>query len=304
MFFVISGYCIAERCTREYCTSGTVMSFLVDRLLRIYPPYWAALIFALLLNVAGAVAHHPSIAMNQTLPAGLHGWLSAFGAVELWFGHESYLLVAWTLSFEIGFYLIAACCLGLALLAKRPWAGWMLGAALFVIALSSKIAWLPLLELWPNFALGSLVWLLVRLIPRLGMRLTLGLVLFTGLGLITWKAMPYANYTQLLMTGYALLLLLLQPWDTWLAESAPLRWLGWIGTFSYSLYLVHAPLVGKFRNLLGRRWPVADPHSLWVPTFACGIAIFTAWCFYNLVERRTEIFRRKYLSHSGAPNLS
>ena len=298
VFFVISGYCIAERCTREFREGGTVRGFLVDRLLRIYPPYWAALIFALLLNLAGAWAHGQTFSPGNPLPDGVFAWLRAFGAVEYWFGPSSYLLVAWTLSFELGFYLIAAACLGLSLRTRRAWAGWALGVILLVIGLSPARAVLPLLTLWPNFALGAMVWLLLRFLPQIPARLALGLLCFGAIACLSWKFLPGDHFTLGLMALFAALLLVLQPWDARLADAPWLRWLGWIGTFSYSLYLVHAPIVGKFRNLLGRRWPSSDPKSLWVPLIACGLAIVVAWCFYQVVERRTEKWRREYLGRS------
>ncbi|MDI1320104.1 MAG: hypothetical protein PSW75_07920, partial [bacterium] len=99
----------------------------------------------------------------------------------------------------------------------------------------------------------------------------------------------------------ASLLLVLQPLDVRITTAPWLRWLGWTGTFSYSLYLIHAPVVGKFRNLLARWWPPDDPRSLWVPVAACGLAIFASWCFYQVVEQRTEKWRRAYLARPAAP---
>ncbi len=259
MFFVISGYCIAERCTREYAVTGSVRGFLTDRLLRIYPPYWAALAFAILLNVAGAVVRDQAFVPGNPWPAGALGWLRAFGAVEFWSGDSGYLLVAWTLSFELGFYLLAAACLGLALRTRRVWAGWVSrgGGPMLAVGLSPWGSALPLLTLWPNFALGAIVWWLRRHLPHAPARLAVGLPLLAVLAFFVWKFLPDDNLTLVLMVAYAALLLVLRPWDAQIADAAWLRWLGWMGIFSYSLYLVHAPIVGKFRNLLGRRWAAA-----------------------------------------------
>lgn len=303
VFFVISGYCIAERCAREYRTGGTVRVFFEDRLLRIYPPYWAALLFLVGLNLAGALVAGAAFVPGNPLPAGGVGWLQAFMAVEHWAGRPGYLLVAWTISFEIGFYALAALGLALALRTQRPWTGWALGLGLLVVGLTPAASLLPLLTLWPHFALGGIVWLLLRLIPVAGARLALGAGIFALVALVAWIFPSGRSPTLLFVLTCALLLLALQPLDARIAAAPWLRWLGWTGTFSYSLYLIHAPVVGKFRNLLARWCPPDDPRSLWVPAAACGLAVLASWLFYKLIEQRVEKWRRKYLARP-VPNLS
>jgi len=293
IFFVISGYCIAERTAREFRLRGSVRLFFTDRLLRIFPPYWAALAFTLILNLLAqrfnATADNPS-------PG---GWLDAIASVsasELWWGRPSYLLVAWTLSYEIGFYLIAALCLGCALTLNRAWPGYLLASVLFVAAFFPSITnRVPLLQLWPHFALGGLVWLLVQHVPHYRPRLWRGTLLLGLVAAYAWWHAPAVDTTLLFVAGCAWLLLLLQPADDRMFRSPALRWLGWIGTFSYSLYLVHAPIVSKFRNLFSRHWQPMDPGAVWVPVAACGLAVAVAWLFYQQVELRTEAWRKSFL---------
>jgi len=295
LFFVISGYCIAERCAREYRARGTVRSFLADRLLRIYPPYWVALLGVILLNVAATLVNDAAFKPGNPLPDGGQGWLLAFGALEYWARVPDYLLVAWTLSFEVGFYFLAALCLGLASGTRRPWAGWALGGLLVVAGLSPVRMLLPLLALWPQFALGGIVWLLLHAVPSTGARLGVASGLFSIVAVAGWHLAPGGGFSLVFVCGCAFLLLVLYPLDRRIAAAPALRWLGWCGTFSYSLYLLHAPIVGKFRNLLGRRWPADEPSSLWVPAVGCGLAVLVSWGFFQLIERRTERWRRTYL---------
>lgn len=303
LFFVISGYCIAERTAREYLGGGSVRRFTLDRLLRIYPPYWAALVFALAVNVTAAFFNGGQAAgLDSPWPGGWGEWLKSTLALEHWFGQPSYLLVAWTLAYEIGFYLLTALCLGLALGTKRPWTGYALGGVLFVAGLVPAIgSRVPLLALWPHFALGSLVWLLFRQLPQVSRRIVWGSTLLAVLALVTWTLPAEPRFTLWFVTACAWLLLLLQPFDARLAALPALRWLGWIGTFSYSLYLIHAPVVGKFRNLLSRWWQPGDPGALWVCVAAGGLAIMASWGFYRLVELRTERWRRAYSRHRVTP---
>lgn len=54
LFFVISGYCIAANIYRLSFQPVNAWEFLRDRLLRIYPVYWAACLAAILLNALSA----------------------------------------------------------------------------------------------------------------------------------------------------------------------------------------------------------------------------------------------------------
>ncbi len=127
------------------------------------------------------------------------------------------------------------------------------------------------------------------------------------LGLVAafaWWHAPAADPKLLFVTACAWVLLLLQPVDDRLVLSPALRWLGWVGTFSYSLYLVHAPIVSKFRNLLSRHWQPADPGAVWVPVAACGLAVAGAWLFYQLAELRTEAWRKNFLGRRPSPAVT
>lgn len=300
VFFVVSGYCIAERLAREYQGDRSVRRFVLDRLLRIYPPYWAALAFAFALALLAGVFNGGRSAFE----GGAGQWLAAIFAAEHWLALPGYLLVAWTLSFEIGFYLLAALCLAVALQTKRPWAGGALAVVFCAAGLTPAIASrLPLLSLWPHFALGSLVWLLLRQ-PSVTRRLLWGALLLGALAVFA-RTMPDNHGRPLLfVTGCAGLLLVLRPFDARLAAAPALRWVAWAGTISYSLYLIHAPVVGKFRNALARRWPPGEPGALWIPLAACALAVAISWVFYHLVELRTEQWRKNCLRQPRLPELS
>jgi peptidoglycan/LPS O-acetylase OafA/YrhL len=56
-----------------------------------------------------------------------------------------------------------------------------------------------------------------------------------------------------------------------------------VGTFSFSLYLVHVPVGGRVTNLLNR---FALPPYV-VVAAACAASLAAAWLFYLIVEKRT-----------------
>jgi exopolysaccharide production protein ExoZ len=296
LFFVISGFCIAERAAREFRAGGTVGRFLLDRLLRIYPPYWAALLVAVALNLAGAFVKGVPWSEPFVLPDGLTGWLMAGFAMEPWFSQASFLLVAWTLTYEIGFYLCTAAGLAVALATRRPWAGPAFWGVLLVIGLVPSLAvWFPLLMLWPHFALGGIVWLAGQPGYSTAGRFAAGTAGIAMVYLATWPQPADTAFPLRFSCGAAWLLLVLRPWDAQLATLPFLRWLGWTGAFSYSLYLVHSPIVGKIGNLL-ERWPALSHQPLWLLILSAIFTVPCAWLFYHAIELRCENYRRRCIN--------
>jgi peptidoglycan/LPS O-acetylase OafA/YrhL len=300
VFFVVSGYCIAERMYREHETRGSTSRFLVDRLLRIYPPYWAAVLLTAAINVASALVRGVPLSSPAILPDGLTGWIMSLACVELWFDRATFHLVAWTLAYEVGFYFCAAGGLALMRQTGRWWAGFGFWGLLLGIALVPGVgSWIPLLQLWPEFALGGLVWLAWRGGRALPTRLWLagGAILLTTATAIWVTPALALSFTA--AGTCAVLLLTLRLWDAQLAALVPLRWLGWIGTFSYSLYLAHAPIVGKFEALFSHVSVLAS-RPLVAAGLSCLCTLPLMWCYYQLVEKPSERFRRSTMKHLSA----
>jgi exopolysaccharide production protein ExoZ len=313
VFFVISGYCIAERTAREGRAGGGGGRFLLDRLLRIYPPYWAALLLLVILNVSAAWWKGTSLNAPFVLPAGPGGWLRAVLCVEPWFGFATFHLVAWTLAYEVGFYFCAAGGLVAHRLIPRPWLMPLWWGLLLVGGLvPASAAWFPLLKLWPQFALGGMVWLAWQGDRSVGSRLTIGTIAVAVVALaVGWQTgeigRPLSSWqpadvglSLVAACACAWLLLVLRCWDGPLAAAPGLRWLGWIGTFSYSLYLVHAPVVSKLARGL-EHLPVAGAHRDAVIVLACVGTLPCAWLFYRAVELRSESFRRVAVARIDPP---
>jgi len=107
LFFVISGYCIAQLALRELRSGRDGGRFLRSRLLRIFPPYWTACIVAMVLALVALPFNHTQFFSSPASPGAVPGSVShALGTVLLLdplLGQRSYLTVAWTLSWEISF---------------------------------------------------------------------------------------------------------------------------------------------------------------------------------------------------------
>ena len=111
MFFAVSGWSIAERLAAGHRRQESVLHFLRGRALRIYPAYWAALAFLLLVRLAAVPFNTTRLPDN--LPIGALGWLGDLFLLQPYFGTVPALVVSWSLVYELGFYALDAGALAL-----------------------------------------------------------------------------------------------------------------------------------------------------------------------------------------------
>jgi exopolysaccharide production protein ExoZ len=299
VFFAISGYCITERIAEDLRRGRGPLRFLGDRTLRIYPAYWGALGLVLALDFAALPLNYGSIAPSFTsvgiIPGSLLETVTNLLLLEHWFAQPALLVVSWSLDYELGFYLIAALALGLMAWRRAAWPSLAVGAgAVLASGLAGRV---PLLGLFPQFALGTLAWLLLHRVP--GPAARRGVAATAIFGAVWWLAPLLGENSQASLRCAAFTaaaLVLLRPLDRRLAALGALRWLGWVGTISYSLYLVHAPIVGKFRNLVFSFVSPSSPVAAFVPLAGCLLALIAAAAFYLLVEAPFERLRRRLFS--------
>lgn len=233
IFFVISGFIMVV--TSGDRGSYDAKAFFRRRLFRIYPIYWFC-------AVAYLVAHQ-AIGRPYRL-----SWEDIAGALTLWPGSASTIIgPAWTLSFEMYFYV----CLGLALMLglSRGLAvlGAGFGAAIVVGAIlqpADGFAFVATNGLLAEFLAGSAIgWLTVR--GRLPLRFGPAL---TGVALALFLAGIAAGYhsvPDVLSWGVpsAILVLGLVSWERRSGAARVVRLAGRLGDSSYVLYLIHVLLV-------------------------------------------------------------
>jgi peptidoglycan/LPS O-acetylase OafA/YrhL len=92
---------------------------------------------------------------------------------------------------------------------------------------------------------------------------------------------------------FALLLFGIHRWDSQLAAWPALQWLAWVGTISYSLYLVHVPLGSRVINLALRRIQHDSPWILLVEVTYWLVSILMAYFFFRLCEQPLEAWRHR-----------
>jgi len=294
MFFVISGFCISANVIALTSKNGGAMEFIFNRLLRIYPVYWAACLTAIFVNLLASQFNRVPIAASLPKSWG-EAWANLF-LVEPYFGYDPLLLVSWSLVYEVGFYLLVA--FGLCL-RNRGVPRLVLLSGGFVLALLAMLApWKGIyfiLNFWPEFILGALVYLGVQAAQKSSKEAYLWMTASLPLLLAGIFALPTAGHKWQLaaVTVFAWILFLLYPFDRSISKTSIMRGLGWLGVISYSLYLTHVFLGLKLVNL-STRFMAHD--SLWMLVLqpaAWGLSIILAWAFYRCVEKPLETWRKK-----------
>lgn len=302
IFFAISGYCIAASLASCLQRRETALGFLRDRALRIYPVYWAALAFFLILGAVTA----PLIGMSpgSVLPKSCDSLLLNTTLIQPLFG-DSYLLgVTWSLAYELAFYFISAAGMLLIAVGFGAVSAVAAGTVLAFLGLLLPDAPFPL-NLWPEFFAGMLVFCTAYSVERKDKirayvcGALLLILVFTGL-----TTLPSPEWLWFIVAAAtAVLLLMLFPLDEQIASCKLIKPLAVVGVFSYTLYLVHFSIVNKIMNF-SKRFIVTD--SAWlVPVwlFAVGTAVALCYIFYRLIEVPSEGFRKRVRKkfQSGSP---
>lgn len=277
-----------------------IRSFLADRAFRIFPTYWIALLLAIALAaLATPFNQQPLIATadhSGALPANLWAWVSELALLPAWSGKSAYLLVTWTLTSELAFYALVAAGLGLVRVGaagKIPAIfGFLLatGQAALLVDIPTQV-----LDCWPEFMCGVLAWQAPRSGITAGKDGLYACCGITILGILGWvNGSPSGTLPA--SACFALLLVLLKRFDRKMAAMSAFQPLAISGAFSYSLYLIHIPLISPAQNLLHRLLPDAANHA-WIPLFLVLFALPPAWLFFKWVEQPFESWRHKRARH-------
>lgn len=300
MFFVISGYCIANAAMRSLSNSQPTRHFLKARVRRIYPPYFFASLLAVLLSLLlTMLMQHHLVKSSQIADLNLfhQDWRFWFGSLTLTQLplHTALLIrVLWSLCYEAAFYAIVALFLFCAVRAKQTP---RLLDALSLLTVGTLV-WLNVAgsacpfpwKLWPQFGLGVLVYQTLAQPTRRSPQL---IFLLCG-ALITVFALRHGSESNqeglpgaaqaFFYLGFAVILLWLFRWDDRLAGGWLIRLLSWVGMFSYSLYLIHLLALGIVTQGLNRVHSIeSHPLLLYLVKFTLCVAI--GRLFFHFFER-------------------
>lgn len=268
VFFIISGFVIPYSMFINNYTGDKIWVFLKKRIIRIEPPYLVSIVLVLLLNYISALL--PSykgqpFAIDWANVAGHIAYLNTFT------GQNWLQDVYWTLAVEFQYYLLIAAVFGL---------------------LVSKNVLYRLLFYTGFLAMMFLPVPVKSIITPFTGYFMLGILLFQYYcDIIDTKEFWVFSLLSSALLGY------LQGWPMVVISTASLctivlvknvpSFLRFLGTVSFSLYLVHIPIGGRIINLAAGF--IANVHLREVVVFAAFAAsIFAAWLFYHAVEKKCK----------------
>lgn len=292
VFFVLSGLVVTLPALRAKFDWPAFMS---SRLVRLYAPVAASLLFAaaLVLLVPRDLSRVVEGSWSDTAQAREVSLAMLLGEASL--APASYDLnnVLWSLRWELIFSLALPVFVGAALLLRRR----ALQASLIALGASllGRIAGLDALVYLPVFLVGALIAVRLDDVRAWAERprrrgywpafAAVSVLLLVG----SWISRPLlpagsianAAVWGLSATGAVGVLLVALGWRRW-RRSLEGRTAQWLGRTSFSLYLVHAPILGTLTYVFRdeRWWAVA---LLGIP-----LSLLAGWAFTELVEAPSQ----------------
>lgn len=300
VFIVLAGYSLTLRVADADGTlPGGSFGFLRRRARRILPPYLAALALTILL-IATMVGEPTGTHWDQSVPTDPMRWVVDALLLHDFVGGRPTAYPFWSIPVEFHIYLL----LPLILLLRRRGGSWSLAVGAVVAASALAVVFVGLTQLgnrlhveyYALFAVALGACVAVRRRPDLVRRVPLRTLAITGVATtgILCAGRPYIwaedNFLWLdLLLGIAVACAVahmdLSPRSR-TARLFSLRWIAFLGTFSYSIYLVHAPLLQVFWQLVLAPLVVSREIQLaagWL--VAVPMTIGFAYGFYVLAER-------------------
>ncbi|WP_318327194.1 sterol desaturase family protein [Sulfitobacter sp. D35] len=309
VFFVLSGVVIAYAAGRD----ATLSRFAFNRVTRVASVLVPALLLTLVFDAIGTrtdMSAYPQ-GYYQQLSLGEFLW-RGLTVTNLWTGAQDWVRLGsngpvWSLSYEIGFYLIFGAMIFLKGLTRAA-----------VLAMLVLLVGIPILVMFPAWYLGVLVWKRVSAAPSTRSRKANWAIAVGSIALLvalkvaklpnilenlTIAVLQPVNHHDLLVysnevlwnTVIALLLAvhLIAIWalaqdGARRAEGRFARLVRWIAGGSFSLYLVHYPTL----HLLDATLPATLPgHDLWMLVLTLAVCFGFAAIFERPIRRYRAVLR-------------
>lgn len=289
LFFVLSGIVLVLPVMRSGRRFSWI-SYYPRRLIRLYLPLIAAIALGALLVYLFPRVQNPDLGAWMNARKGPYTAGALFEDVTLLFGPSGIISPLWSLKWEVAFSLLLPLFALLAVVARKLW--WLKLLGVFGVLFVGSALGSTFLFFLPIFAVGTLLiseWDRVTVAAHALDRTSLG----WPLAIITATALTTSNWTLLgagapesvlALTGWvpvagvAMFVVVgafYQPVREFL-EWKPVQWLG---TISFSLYLVHEPMLISARL-------ATFPLSPWVGiAIALPTAFLVAWFFAGFVEQ-------------------
>ncbi len=266
MFFVISGFIIPYVLYKSRYTLGEYKHFAMKRLIRLEPPYLVSIVLILFLNYASTLSSlykGPPFGLDVTQLMLHLGYLIPFSNY-IWINDAF-----WTLAIEFQYYLL----LGLVFpfLMRTKTLGIII-SILFMIAAFAIDTDKVVLKWFFLFFMGFMTFryyaglasrpvsVVLLAVGFIGCRYTIGLEPAMAAVFAVWFILYFKYHNSILE---------------------------FLGTISYSLYLIHVPIGGRILNL-GSRFAVSEISQVAVVLVALGVSLASAWLLYYFVEKPAQ----------------
>lgn len=293
VFFILSGLVVALPVIRQ--KDFVWSAFLGGRMIRLYLPVWASLALGTVLLLV--------VPRDRAVVTG-GSWLATANATSTSVDsllHQGALTqasydvnnVLWSLRWELAFSVLLPVFVVVAMLVRRRW--WAAAIAAVVLSAVGAQTNTAALQYLPIFFLGTLLavqldvlreWMRRRMLrPRARLwsaGLVTGSLLLLVAGWLVRSVAPAGTPANDLTTDLeaigAVGLVIAAIGAPFLRHGLESRGCQWLGRVSFSLYLVHVPLIATLAFLLGD-W-------MWWLVVAIGIplALLGAWGFHTVVE--------------------
>lgn len=297
LFFVLSGLVLTLAVIQQ--PQFDWASYYPRRLVRLYLPVWAAVTASAL--AMAIVPRAPEQQESRWLGRRAASYDSESLRIDLtliWGPDNFTLSPLWSLRWEVFFSILLPIFVIFAVRAKQYWPVKILALGI-VLAIGAHTGWTEFRYL-PMFAIGSLIavhWeeISVAMTRRLRSNsigwwaLLIAVILFTSrwwlLALGTSPALDRWMSNVALVGATALVLLA----AFWPVARRALEWwpIRWVGLISFSLYLIHEPII------LGVRYLLIEQSMFVVAIIAFPLALIGGWVFFLLVERPANWLARR-----------
>jgi peptidoglycan/LPS O-acetylase OafA/YrhL len=282
-FFCLSGYLMTKIVNETY-SDGLVgyLRFLCNRILRIYPAYFAAAAFAILVLLLWPGEARTAAGWYMLPPE----WLPSVTIIGLQPRSPILVIPAWSLHVELIYYILIGAVLGRSRLLTSLW--FLCSLAMPIVAIvrgDFSFDWLYFTPYGSSaaFATGAMIHQFRDRLPALSPILAaMSYCALVGLGLTMPLEIAASGgmYVSLILTALAIVALKNVP---------PPRWDTMLGDLAYPVFLMHIPCRAAMYGLLGRA-------NGWVDLIAIGVTFALSYLIVSYVERPVSQIRAKLRS--------
>jgi peptidoglycan/LPS O-acetylase OafA/YrhL len=296
LFIVISGYCLMlPVVANDNCLRGGALNFYKRRAIRILPPYYFATALSLIL-IATLIGHKTGTHWDVSIPVNAYGVVTHLLLVNDFFPTAQINHAYWSIAVEWHIYFLFP----LMLIAWRRFGAFPTALAVTVVAMAAyrfapRIglqATMP--TLYALFALGALGasislakdGVLARMRDRFPWMSVLAAGCFGCLWLLRHTVKVDLADLPFGVTFACLIVAAGQPDRYKLLRFLSWRPLVFVGTFAYSIYLIHAPLLQVVYQYMLMPLHLSPSRSMAAMAFV-GIPLIVAlsYGFFLLCER-------------------